>query len=314
MTIKEAYEEWSQWKSKYVKESTMCAYIVIAHNHLLPYFGDSPAEYIQSKVVQRFVDEKIGTGLSPKTVKDMLIVLKMIVRFVAEEHDTPVLDKWRIIYPTKNLDDVQKMQRYTPEEFRKIVDTAFGNPSNLSLAILITLCSGMRIGEICALKYEDIDIERKIISVNRTIERIYVLNGNKFNAYTKLIISTPKTSSSKREIPIMKDIFPLVKKFSAVARPDYYVCTFSDKPTEPRTFRNQYREFILYKVKLNHCIKFHGLRHTFATTLIENKVDVKTVSTILGHSDISTTMNTYVHPSEDSKRTAINSSLRKAFR
>ena len=302
MTVKEAYEEWSQWKSKYVKESTMCSYILIAHNHLLPYFGDSPAEYIQSKVVQRFVDEKLGTGLSPKTVKDMLIVLKMIVRFVAEEHDTPVLDKWRIIYPTKNLDDVQRMQRYTPEEFRKIVDTAFGNPSNLSLAILITLCSGMRIGEICALTWDDLDIENGVIHVRKTIQRIYIVEAAR--KHTEIILDTPKTKNSIREIPMTKNLQKMIRPIKKVVNGNFYVLTNDSMPTEPRTYRNYYRQF-MQSLGLP-AMKFHGLRHSFATRCIESKCDYKTVSVLLGHSNISTTLNLYVHPNLEQKRHCID--------
>ena len=172
----------------------------------------------------------------------------------------------------------------------------------------------MRIGEICALQYGDIDLERKVIKVSKTIERIYMLESGGQMRSTKVIIGEPKTISSRREIPIMKDIYPLVKKFAAIARPDYYVCTCSENYVEPRTFRNYYRHFILDKVGLKHCIKFHGLRHTFASTLIENKVEVKTVSSILGHSDVSTTLNVYVHPSEDTKRNAINAALKRTFK
>lgn len=117
-----------------------------------------------------------------------------------------------------------------------------------------------------------------------------------------------------RYIPIMKSILPIVKRFKSVSNDDYYVCTCSDAPIEPRTFRNYYKAYILEKVKLDHCIKFHGLRHTFATTLIENKVDIKTTSSILGHSDVSTTLNIYVHPSDEAKRDAMNVGLKKIFR
>ncbi len=153
------------------------------------------------------------------------------------------------------------------------------------------------------------------IHVNKTMERIY-LPGNIGTDRKKTVveIGAPKTSSSDRHIPILKNILPIVKKFYAVCKPDYYVCTCSEDFIEPRTLRTYYRIFILEKVKLNHCIKFHGLRHTFASTLIENKVDVKTVSTILGHSDISTTLNVYVHPSNEAKICAVNGGLKGIFR
>lgn len=111
----------------------------------------------------------------------------------------------------------------------------------------------------------------------------------------------------------MSAVATLLKGYSKVSSPDYYVCTLSGHMTEPRTFRNFYRKFILEEVGLGECIKFHGLRHTFASTLIEKGVDVKTVASILGHSDVGTTLNTYVHPSEDTKRNAINHSLRGVF-
>lgn len=314
MILREAYNSWLPTKRRQVKESTMAAYMLIAENHLLPFIGDSPADKISRKMVQAFVDRKLDAGLSKKTVQDQLIVLKMIVRFVSDEYEIPVLDNWKVVWPSKNISTVNEIERYTPEEFRRIADTVVANPSPRNLAILIALTTGMRIGELCALQFSDIDLERKVIQIQRTIERIYLLGKNGSRNGTKVIIGEPKTLSSRREIPIMRDIYPLVKKFASIARTDYFVASMSEKYCEPRTFRNYYRRFILEKVGLSHCIKFHGLRHTFASTLIENKVDVKTVSAILGHSDISTTLNVYVHPSEDTKRAAINTALKRAFK
>lgn len=316
MTLWEAYKEWVPMKQRYVKESTMNAYKFIAYKHLLPFFGDLPAERIDKKTVQKFVDMKQDSGLGKKTVKDCIIVLKMVVRFVEEEHGIPVVDRWNIVFPSNNIEAGRKLERYSQADFKRIMETALENPSPRNLAILITLTTGLRIGEVCALQFCDIDLERKVIHVSKTIERLYRgewdENGRK--GRTRLIISTPKTLSSNREIPIMRSVYPLVKKFAAIARPEYYVATMSEKPTEPRTFRNHYEDFILHQVGLKECIKFHGLRHTFASILIENKVDVKTVSSILGHSDISTTMNVYVHPTEDMKRDAINGALKRAFK
>ena len=164
-------------------------------------------------------------------------------------------------------------------------------------------------------QWQDVDLVGKVIHVNKTIERIYLPeNIGTDKKKTVVEIGSPKTNSSDRYIPILKDIFPIVKKFSAVCKPEYYVCSCSEGFVEPRTLRTYYRIFILEKVKLDHCIKFHGLRHTFASTLIENKVDVKTVSTILGHSDISTTLDVYVHPSDEAKRGAVNGGLKGIFR
>lgn len=314
MTVEQAYTEWCAQKRRQVKASTVAAYRLTAKTHILPHFGSCDAEKISRRMVQSFVDGKLESGLSAKTIKDMLIVLKMIVRFVADEYETPVLDQWKIIWPTKNVTGRRPLERYTPSECKRIMDTAMANPSPVSLAIMIALCTGMRIGELCALRFEDIDLDKKVFHVTRSLERIYVMEDDETKAHTELIIGNTKTASSRRDIPVMAGILPLVKKYAAIAKPCYYVCSMSEKPIEPRVFRNAYRNFILGKVGLDTCIKFHGLRHTFATTLIENKVDVKTVSSLLGHSDISTTMNVYVHPSDDVKRKSVNSSLSKIFK
>lgn len=315
MTLEEAYKKWLPRKRRQVKESTISVYIQAAEKHILPFFREYPVGEITKRAVQKFVDEKLDSGLSVKSVRDFIIVLKMLVRFAADEFEIPIIDNWKLIYPSKNMvDSFPKLERYTPEEFKKIVNAAIENPSPCSLGILLAICTGMRIGEVCALRFSDIDLERKVIQVQRTLERITSVDEKGTINGTKVVINEPKTISSRREIPIMKDIFPIVKKFSAIARPEYYICTMSDKYAEPRNFRTHYRQFVLEKAGVDKCIKFHGLRHTFASTLIENKVDVKTVSSLLGHSDVSTTLNVYVHPSEDIKRSAINSGLKKAFK
>lgn len=313
MTFKETYEQWKGYKQRLVKESTMASYLLIVHNHLLPAFAETPVGEISRKLVQQLVNKKLDSGLKKKSVHDILIVLKMVVRYARDEFEIPVVDNWKIDWPSCNMEEEKKLPRYTPDEFRRIVRYAIEKPSPTSLGILLAITSGMRIGEVCALKFGDIDLEQKVIHVQHTLERVYFPFGPAGESRSKIIIGEPKTKSSKRYIPIMRDVFPLVKKFAAIARPDYYVCTMSTHFTEPRTFRNRYEFFIKKEVGLSRCIRFHGLRHTFASTLIENKADVKTVSSILGHSDVSTTLNVYVHPSEDTKRAAINSALKKAF-
>lgn len=313
MTYSEAYTQWYAYKRRMVKEGTVAVYALVHRNHLLPAFGESEVSDIHRKDVQAFVYAKLDSGLSVKSVRDILIVFKMVVRWVSEEYDLPVNNNWRMEWPSKNIDSEHKLERYTPEEFRRIVDAALAKPSPGKLGILLALTTGMRIGEICSLRFGDIDWDKKTLTVQRTVKRIYREQPDG-RWGTELVINEPKTKSSRREIPLMRDVFNLLKAYSKVATPDYYVCTLSEHIAEPRTYRNVYQAFIMKEVGLKHCIKFHGLRHTFASTLIESGTDVKTVSVILGHSDISTTLNVYVHPSEDAKRNAINSALKRAFK
>ena len=160
----------------------------------------------------------------------------------------------------------------------------------------------MRIGEVCALKWEDIDIAQGVINISRTIERIYIIDGD--IKRTKLIISTTKTKNSIREIPLSKGLIRLLKPLKKVVDNSFYVLTNESSPTEPRTYRNYYKSVLLnLKIPL---LKFHGLRHSFATRCIESHCDYKTVSVILGHANISTTLNLYVHPNLEQKKRCID--------
>lgn len=164
----------------------------------------------------------------------------------------------------------------------------------------------MRIGEICGLLWSDIDVENGIIKVRRTVQRIYVIDGE--TRHTEILIDTPKTKNSIRDIPMTTELYKIIKPLKKVVNNDFYVITNEAKPTEPRTYRNYYERLIkrLGIPKL----KFHGLRHSFATRCIESKCDYKTVSVILGHSNISTTLNLYVHPNMEQKKKCIDQMYR----
>lgn len=316
MTLNDVYNEWCPYKRRQIKISSLSVYQLMYMKIVAPRFGNTKVECMNKKMVTSFIYELLDSGRSKKYCSDILILIKMLIRFAGDELDVKVSGTtWKILWPTNNKAVTPKLERYSAEEYRKIVNCVMDNPSPRNLGILLTICSGMRIGEVCALQWQDVDIVNKVIHVRKTIERIYLPdNIGTDKKKTTIEIGTPKTSSSDRYIPILKDILPIVKKFSSVCNPDYYVCSCSEEFIEPRVFRSYYRRFILDKVKLDHCIKFHGLRHTFASTLIENKVDVKTVSTILGHSDISTTLDVYVHPSDEAKRGAVNGGLKGIFK
>lgn len=171
-----------------------------------------------------------------------------------------------------------------------------------NLGILITLSSGLRIGEVCALKWSDIDLEKGVIHVRRTIQRIYVIeNGTR---KTQVLIDTPKTKGSNREIPMTKTLINMIKPLKKIVNDDFFILTNDEKPTEPRTYRSYY---FLFMEKLGlPLVKFHCLRHSFATRCIESNADYKTVSVLLGHANISTTLNLYVHPNDEQKKKVIN--------
>lgn len=292
---------WQADKKQYVKKSTLSAYVLLAENHLLPQFGTH--HHITETEVQAFVLQKIAAGLSQKTIKDMLIVLKMILKFGAKQHAMDY-SPFDIQFPTQCKS--QKLEVLSRAEHKKIVKHIQEHFTFRNLGVYICLNTGMRIGEICALKWDDIDIEKGLIHVNKTIQRIYTID--KAVRKTELLLDTPKTKNAIREIPLSSDLLKLLKPIKKIVNPCFFVLTNEAKPTEPRTYRSYYKK-LLQDLQIPE-LKFHGLRHSFATRCIESKCDYKTVSVLLGHANISTTLNLYVHPNFEQKKKAINQMYR----
>ena len=294
--ISEVITLWKADKKQYVKKSSFSAYVLLIENHLLPTFGD---KYELEEIdVQNFVFKKLETGLSHKTIKDILIVLKMILKFGAK-HKWLNYTPFDIQFPTER--EKHNIEVLTKTDQKKIMNYIQEHFNFRNLGVYICLSAGMRIGEICALTWEDVDTDNGVISVNRTIQRIYVIDEGLRK--TELILDTPKTKNSIREIPISKDLLRILKPFKKIVNPSFFVLTNDAKPTEPRTYRSYYKN-LMKELNMPE-LKFHGLRHSFATRCIESNCDYKTVSVLLGHSNISTTLNLYVHPNMEQKKKAI---------
>jgi len=295
--FKEIINLWKEDKKQYVKVSTYSAYVLLVENHIQPYFGDK--YQIEESDVQEFVLLKLKNGLSQKSIKDILIVVKMIVKF-GVKLNLLNYKQLEIKFPTeqKNCD----LEVLNISNQKKILNFTQNNFTFKNLGIYICLCTGMRIGEICALKWHNIDVDNGVIQIRNTLQRIYIIdNGQR---HTELCIDTPKTQNSLRDIPMTNDLLKILKPLKKIVNENYFVLTNEKKPTEPRTYRNYYQK-LMKKLEMP-SLKFHGLRHSFATRCIESKCDYKTVSVILGHSNISTTLNLYVHPNLEQKRKCVN--------
>ena len=284
---------WKEDKKQYVKRSTFAAYTLLIENHILPTFGEMAL--VEEQDVQTFVFRKLNEGLSHKTIKDILIVLKMILRFGAKNQMTEYR-QIDIKFPTeRDKHSIDILNRSHQKQIMEYIRLHF---TFKNLGIYICLSAGMRIGEICALTWDDLDVENGIIHVRKTIQRIYVIEEHR--KYTEVILDTPKTKNSIREIPMTKNLLKMIRPIKKIVNGNFYVLTNEPKPTEPRTYLNYYKQF-MQSLGLP-LMKFHGLRHSFATRCIESKCDYKTVSVLLGHSNISTTLNLYVHPNLEQKK------------
>lgn len=300
-TINQITEEWKEEKKKYVKKSTYAAYQLLIQNHIKPYFGD--LYEVNEEKVQQFVFDKLDAGLSEKTIRDIIIVLKMILKFGIKNGYLEYIQidaKFPSKQEKKDLDVLSKADQ------KKFMEHLRNNFTFKNLGIFICLSTGMRIGEICELRWCDVDTVEGVIKVRHTLQRIYIIEGE--TRHTELLLDTPKTANSVRDIPMSSELLKMLKSLNKVVNENYYVISNDIKPIEPRTYRNYYKK--LCKQLDIPELKFHGLRHSFATRCIESKADYKTVSVLLGHSNISTTLNLYVHPNKEQKKKTIDKMLR----
>lgn len=283
-------EEWLKYKKNTVKKSTYYNYSYSVAKYLYPSFAGKNITKI--KDYNDFI-EKLTDTLAPKTVRDIITKLKEIINFYEEEHNTKLNIK-KMSLPKMNKKEIQILSN---KEKQKLEKYCIEQNSLKSLGILICLNTGLRIGEVCALRWENIDFESKKIHIEKTIERIYSKEENK----TIVIIDTPKSITSVRTIPINSKLYNILKQIREKSKKtDFVLAGSSEHYVEPRNYQYHFKE-ILKRSKVKK-YKFHTLRHTFATNCIEAGMDIKSLSEILGHADVSITLNIYVHSSDKIKR------------
>ena len=291
MTVKEIATLWKKDRKRYIKTSSYAMYLNHIRLHIIPAFGKKTA--LTEKEVQSFVLDKIENGVAPCTVRDIVTVLKMIARYGAQlgAWQPPV---WRIKYPSAM--EKKEIEVLSRKDHQIILAHIKAHPDSRNAGIYICLSTGLRIGEICALQWKDIDMEKMILHVRDTLERVYTPEDD---THTRLMMGSAKTRNSVRDIPITKDVRQLLTPLMKGQAPENFLLSGSARPLEPRTYRYYYHRYM--KSTGLPYVRFHGLRHSFATRCIESGCDYKTVSVLLGHSNISTTLNLYVHPNNEQK-------------
>lgn len=295
---------WLLEKKDYIKESTYANYSNNIFNHIIPKLGNYYLNELNHKVIQDFLLElskngrKDNTGgLAEKTIKDITIIIKGSIKKGINEDKIKHIEL-AFNYPKDNKEN--KLYVLTKREQNKITNYVLENINSRNIGLLISLYSGIRIGELCALRWEDVDFKKNCLTINKTIQRVYIKDKNK--NISKVIITTPKTKNANREIPINKDFLEILKKVKSDKK--HYILTGNEKYIEPRTYRKYFNK-VLDKLKIKH-FNFHSLRHTFATNCISLGVDYKTVSELLGHANVNITLNLYVHPRYSQKKKCID--------
>ena len=295
---------WLLEKKDYIKESTYANYSNNIFNHIIPKLGNYYLKELNHKIIQDFLLElsKSGRkdnngGLAEKTIKDITIIIKGSIKKGINEDKIKHIEL-TFNYPKDNKEN--KLYVLTKREQNKITKYVLENINSRNIGLLISLYSGIRIGELCGLKWEDVDFKKNCLTINKTIQRVYIKDKKK--NISKVIITTPKTKNANREIPINKDFLEILKKVKSDKK--HYILTGNEKYIEPRTYRKHFNK-VLDELKIKH-FNFHSLRHTFATNCISLGVDYKTVSELLGHANVNITLNLYVHPRYSQKKKCID--------
>lgn len=289
MKYKDLLNNWLDEQRTFQKHSTYSLYYNLSTNHVLPFFGDYETKEINQPLIQKFILEKLdhgnlrnNKGLSSKFVKDLLCIIKCTLK---KDFD--------IKLPYESPKEIQLFEK---DEQIKLINYLQSEINPKKFGILLCIHTGLRIGELCALQWKDFDLMNKTLKVDKTMIRTYTkLDGS------KLRITPPKSRSSNRLIPLNSSIM----YYANLLKNDdeSYILTGNKKWIEPNKYRLFYNR-ILKDLTLDHR-KFHCLRHTFATRCIECGCDYKSLSQILGHSNVSITMNLYVHPQMEMKRKCV---------
>jgi len=305
--MKELLNNWLTGVSVKVKRTTFIMYDNIIEKHIMPSMSNILVKNITLDFLNEFIAYKLEYGrldgkggLSSKTVINIITILKSVFKYA--ENAYGFNNPTKFIFLPKTED--KKIQIISDDDNQKIKEYLKAHNDYFALVYDLCIQTGIRVGELCALKCEDIDLENHILKINKTIQRINNPKNSKFK--TIVIIDVPKSKSSNREIPIPDNLIEKMRKqILNKKKTDFVFSPDGVKSFDTRTIQKR------FKTVLKNChlksLKFHVLRHTFATKWAQSNLDIKSLSEILGHKNINVTLSLYVHSSIDIKRKQINS-------
>lgn len=294
--------EWLTTQKPQLKTSSYAKYANLLNSYLIPSFSAMPIQSITRNKAMKYSRELLvsggisGQGLAPKTVNSIVSVLKNVLEYASRELgiSTASIEDISVRQPQKPMRVLSRLEQTI------LSDRLRNEPSPCNLGILLCLYTGMRIGEICALMWGDINIEEQYLFVHKSMQRVQT--GDK-DVKTKVIIQTPKSDCSIRKIPIPDEMLQLLIQ-SRKQDDAFFLTGMIHSYMEPRSMENRFKTMTGICGISN--INFHALRHTFATRCVELGFDIKSLSEILGHASVNITLNRYVHPSMELKQENMN--------
>lgn len=294
-TMEEFCTDWLSLNQFRLKESTYVKYQSVIRKYLVPYLGSRKLQELNTDKTNEFAGILLQEhGLAPKTVKDILLVYHSVVCYAAKrepEHSLPL----EIVYPRSSR---WEMRVLSVAEQEKLTAYLLTDLTPCKFGILLALWTGIRIGELCALKWDHVRLEERIIQIDATMQRLRDTSPNAVSK-TKILIDAPKSISAVRSIPLNAQTLALCRKMTP-GQSNAYLLTGTEKYMEPRVLQYHFQNCT--EACAMEGVHFHTLRHTFATRCVEVGFDIKSLSEILGHANTSITLNRYVHCSMDLKR------------
>jgi len=292
VSMESVMDEWLSDMRRHVRDSTFAAYESIVRTHLRPAFGGAPVRTVTETRMADFLSAESARGLSSGTLRLTHCVLHMSLRYAATHGYVSNPPAMPPLPPRP-----RRAARCLPDrDLRALEYRLRRSPEPCGIGILLCIYTGLRVGEVCALRWGDIDPGAGTLTVHSTVQRLRV-DGE--GGGTRLCFGPPKSPSSLRTIPLPAFLRAELEPFRA--GPDCFLLAGSSQDfMEPRQLQRRFKA-ILREVGAAD-INFHALRHTFATRCIQLGFDVKSLSDVLGHADVGTTLNTYVHPSMEQVR------------
>lgn len=288
-------DEWLKLNKNRIKASSYAKYSIILEKHIKPAIGKYNVSELNTLLIENFSDQLLHQkNLSPKSVKDTLVLLRSVIRY-SEKQFPGAGGQIDIIYPKEQK---HEMRVLTQKEQLIFIQYLLDEMDDCKFGVLLALLTGIRIGELCALRWGDISLEEKTVHIHASMQRLPSQEPCG-SGKTQLTITLPKSAASVRTIPLTSQMAFLCGKMCKQNK-NYYVVTGTEKYMEPRAL--QYRFSKYTKMCGLEQVHFHTLRHTFATRCVEAGFEIKTLSEILGHSNPSVTLQRYVHSSMEMKR------------
>lgn len=290
-------DEWLRSVRSNLKESTAVKYASILDKHIKPKIGACYPLGLSTGLIEQFRDElQFEEGLSPKTTKDILVLLRSVLKYTAKQFPA-LFPEIEIVYPKSTK---KEMRVLSVEEQRCFVEYLQQEMDTCKFGVLLSLFTGIRIGELCALRWENICLDAGTIKITSTMQRLQDSHGGH---KSKIVIGTPKSETSLRTIPLTQQATTLCREMDP-KNEFAYVLTGTERYLEPRTLQYRFEKYT------KDCglkdVHFHTLRHTFATRCVEVGFEIKSLSEILGHASTTITLDRYVHSSIDLKRQNMN--------